>query len=584
MEKYDYIVKSSEIRKLLEKRMYQKALQIMNTMDMNKIKDMADLSLFAEVYMQTEHYNDAEKILLRLRDRSSSRRIIYQLIKLAIKRKNIEDAEYYYNEFLEAAPRDADKFILRYRIDKMEGKDFPVLIESLKELKQYDYTEKWAYELAKLYHRAGMVDRCINECSDIILWFGEGVVVEKAKMLREHYLGSESNIPEGAPLMNTRQEEDYLEQEELELQEEEKDYHKALYSAVDKTKENSAEESVEEENSQDSQFATKDLTNISKMLENYFEEEKQVMELQAAEKEVEETAEENVEETTEENVEETTEETTEETEESTPEEPEQVPQQEIPVAIPEVETFRLEPYKELFGRFYTIASIRSQVVTLVNDMLKEVRPYSFAITGCPKSGKTALGKSIIKLLYELNIFPYKKVAKISSERLNELSLEDNYERLQDGYLIVEGAGALKPENQLQLIKMLRDLKDHMLVILEDSQENLQALFHTYPMLTNYIKETVKVEDYGKEELYDYAVDFFTEKKFVLEEDAEIMLGVVCEEVVEREEADQRPEKLLEELGFVLAHLEQRGLQEVTNGKDMDDSDINTIIASDFGNE
>ena len=131
MERYDNIVKSSEVRKLVEKRMYQQALEIMDTMDIDRIKVLTDLSVFAEVYIQTERYVDAKDILLRIKEKSNSRRVIYQLIRLAVKMKDVEDAEDYYDEYVEVAPKDSDKYILRYRIDKMKGEDIQVLIKSL---------------------------------------------------------------------------------------------------------------------------------------------------------------------------------------------------------------------------------------------------------------------------------------------------------------------------------------------------------------------------------------------------------------------------------------------------------------------
>ncbi len=562
MEKYDYIVKSSEIRKLVEKRMYQKALQIMETMDINKIKVLPDLSIFAEVYMQTEHYDEAERILLRLRDKSGSRRIIYQLIKLAIKRKNSEDAEYYYNEFVQAAPRDADQYILRYRIDKMEKKDYPVLIASLTELKKYDYNEKWAYELAKVYHKAGMVEQCIAECSDLILWFGDGVVVEKAKMLKEHYLGSESDGFEKVIFINSESKFDFLEQEDnkplKEQYREEETAETDETIAIEETVETDEETAIEEEVVTDESIALEEKVEIEEeaeveekaetveihqMLENYLEEEKEVMEEVSTSNEI--------------------------------------------VKNILNKPFSLESYKELFGRFYSIASIRLQVVNLVNDMLKQQNPYSFAIAGTKMCGKTTLAKCLIKLLFELQVFPNKKVAKISSERLNEINLEEHYERLQKGYLIVEEAGGLQPENQLQLIKMLRDLRGNIVVILEDKEENLQVLFRTYPMLNSYIKDTINIQAFGKTELYDYAVDFFREKDFELEEDADIMLKLICDELEEKELVEDRPLKLLKKLHETMENLERRGLQEVAcekNAKSLDDSNINTIYASDFGDE
>ena len=127
------------------------------------------------------------EILLRIYEKSCTRRIVEQLTTLSLKMKNMDEAKEFYNEYLRIAPRDPYRLVLRYKIEKASHIPYAQRIDTLMQLKQEDYMEEWAYELAKLYHKTGQSDRCVDECSDIILWFGQGIIVEKAKLLKEHY-------------------------------------------------------------------------------------------------------------------------------------------------------------------------------------------------------------------------------------------------------------------------------------------------------------------------------------------------------------------------------------------------------------
>lgn len=189
MERYENIVKIEEIRRLTDNNQYEKALKILNTMDVGKVKPLTDLSVIADVYMQNERYDEAMEILTKIYSKTKTRRILYQLVDLSIKRANVPEAEDYLEKYIKAAPQDSSRFIFRYCIDKLNREPYEVLITSLEQLKEYEYYEIWAYELAKLYHKAGMKDKCVRECSDIILWFGEGIYVEKAKLLKGYYVG-----------------------------------------------------------------------------------------------------------------------------------------------------------------------------------------------------------------------------------------------------------------------------------------------------------------------------------------------------------------------------------------------------------
>ncbi|MBC5714044.1 hypothetical protein H8S17_07450 [Roseburia sp. BX1005] len=167
---------------------YATAAEIADTINWRRIKNINLLIKAGDVYTKQKRYEEARDILLMAYDRSPiGRMIIYRLSEIAIKMKNFEEAEEYYDEFVELAPHDNLRYVLRYRISKAKGADIHTLITILEELKESEYTEEWAYELAYLYHRAGEVEKCINACDELILWFGDGVYVERALELKMLY-------------------------------------------------------------------------------------------------------------------------------------------------------------------------------------------------------------------------------------------------------------------------------------------------------------------------------------------------------------------------------------------------------------
>lgn len=189
MEKYENIIKIEEIRRLAESKDYNQAAIIIDTMDINRIKNITDLSLIADVFIQNQRYDEALKILNKIYDSSISRRVVLQLFEVAIKSKNRPLAKRYYKEYIELAPEDPIKFIFSYLIKKLEGKPIEEQIRSLENLKKYEYIEEWAYELATLYYKSDMKEECIEECNDIIVWFGTGEYVKRAQLLKGYCEG-----------------------------------------------------------------------------------------------------------------------------------------------------------------------------------------------------------------------------------------------------------------------------------------------------------------------------------------------------------------------------------------------------------
>mgnify|MGYP004657701219 CR=1 FL=1 len=188
MDKYEYNLKLDQIKALSAEEGYMSAAEIADSINWNKIKNVNTLVKIGEVYEKAERYQDARDILLMAYDRSPiGRMIIYRLAEVAIKMGDYDAATEYYDEFVEIAPHDDMKYVLRYAIKKGQGASFDELIAILEELKEEEYTEEWAYELAYLYHKAGKVDKCVEACDELILWFGDGPYVERALELKMLY-------------------------------------------------------------------------------------------------------------------------------------------------------------------------------------------------------------------------------------------------------------------------------------------------------------------------------------------------------------------------------------------------------------
>ena len=188
MDKYEYKLKLDQIKTLAAEGNYRTAAELADSINWRKVKNVNLLIKAGDIYSKTGRYDEAREVYLMAYDRSPiGRMIIYRLSELAVKMQNFDEAEEYYEEFVEIAPHDNLKYILRYKINKAKGADYQTLIGILEELKDVEYTEEWAYELAHLYHQAGMSAQCIEACDELILWFGDGIYVERALELKMLY-------------------------------------------------------------------------------------------------------------------------------------------------------------------------------------------------------------------------------------------------------------------------------------------------------------------------------------------------------------------------------------------------------------
>ncbi|MCI6396702.1 MAG: hypothetical protein MR851_10845 [[Clostridium] scindens] len=172
----------------MEQKQYKKAMEIADTIDWRRVKNASMLNTVSEIYEYNGEFQKSRDILFVAFDRSpGSRKIVYRLGTLALKIDDIEEASDCYEEFVKLAPKDPNQFILKYKILKAQGAPLTEQITALEDFKKAEYVEKWAYELAKLYHEAGMTAECLEECDDLILWFSEGKYVYQAMELKMKY-------------------------------------------------------------------------------------------------------------------------------------------------------------------------------------------------------------------------------------------------------------------------------------------------------------------------------------------------------------------------------------------------------------
>lgn len=203
-----------QARRLADHGKPEEALELIRGMDMTKIRALTELSAAADIYEANGLLEDALALAKRAGEKSRTRRGLYQLTALCIKLQRLEEAERYYLEYCQVVGEDADRYALRFLLDRLQGAAPEVQIASLEALKEYEYMEEWAYELARLYRKAGQEEKCIQECREIELWFGSGEIVDKARRMRHKLEGSSADEEMEPEQMTLQFEEELFEEED----------------------------------------------------------------------------------------------------------------------------------------------------------------------------------------------------------------------------------------------------------------------------------------------------------------------------------------------------------------------------------
>lgn len=519
MDKYEYGIKADKLKKLAEKKDYVTAAKLADTIDWHRVKNMRMLSLVALIYEKVERYSDAKEILLQAYEQApTGRRLLYKLTEVSVKEREFEDAELFYREFSEVAPDDLGRYILRYTILSGKGESLDKQIGILEAYKKREFDEKWSFELAKLYHKAGRSEECVSLCDEIILWFSCGRYVDRAMELKMIY----------QPLTAEQQEKaENREQYEEKLRE----LQKASEDAVPK-----------------SVIATSELP-VIQIPEVFFEEE----ETERVDEEAESTQsviEETVETESEEESKDAQSEIAEleaalqaaidavTREAAVTRQPEPEPESE-----PEPETKPEEP--SVIEEEEPLPESRTEVEESASQMLR-----AFSLKNGPGAVELAVEK--LKEVHEMLGTPAQKVAKISGEKLNKVGLLASLDRLANADLIVTEAEKLSDRLKQEIEAVVTaDTNTMVIILIEEEKEEDELPVIQIPEVTMLPEETVeepapkqetkshkapKKKNYGKEFTMDefvcFVKDYADQLECILDDMAELAVYAAAEDLLE----------------------------------------------------
>lgn len=566
---FGYKKKIEEVKRLLDEQEYEQAAVTADEVPVKRLKSAYELNLIGKAYKCNGDFLNAKDAFERSYEVRCSRPVLVDILDCCLEIKDLDSAEKYFDEYQKVAPD--DKVILykyRYHIEKRKGRERRLLIMILEELKALEYSEEFAYELAKQYHKAGMAEECMRECDDIILWFGFGPTVERAKTLLAYYKGEISlediksagakyqaklqqrvhieEVPEPEKLPEKEEPKVILQQEEMPVEEEtvvekaveEKTVEEKTVEEeteelppqeeepVEIVEEHSTEEIAEhpEEAEAPDDFVMPeiDLSGIS------FEEERNVNEVQ---------------------------------ESSRAEAELYAPLAENPETNNERLAELLRKKKivipEILKNFGRIERISKQVVKSLELAISDREKAYFVITGEPQTGKTTLAFAFIRLLYELDIIKYDRTATIDAVQLNQVSIEDYGDELKNCNLVIENAGGMTKESIEGLLRFSKGSGGKTCVILEDTVRDINKFLRAREELNSLFNNRIHLGKYNAEDLLGFAYDCIKKEDYGIDKMAAQVLGDKIDEIVRNYGNDQRLVRTLKLMEVIIARAEKR---------------------------
>ena len=583
---FGYKKKIEELKRLLDEQDYEQAALTADEIPVKKLKSAYELNLVGKAYKCNGDFLSAKDAFERSYEMRCARPVIIDIMDCCLEAKDLETAEKYFDEYHKVAPEDkVTQYKYRYRIEKKKGRERRLLIMILEELKALEYMEEFAYELAKQYHKAGMAEECMRECNDIILWFGFGPTVERAKTLLAYYRGEISLEDIKSVGVKYRA--------ELERQWREEKISVAVQA---ETKE---EIQAEPETMEEVRPAEQEAEPVEEAVPVEYMEEAAIAEEPVAAEEtiVEESA------YTEETVAEeiiTVEEVevekepvyTEETDVA--EELEEFIMPEIDLSgisyeennrknelqdnsrveeelyIPSVECFETTNERlaelikkkkisipEILKNFGRIERIQKQVVKSLELAINDREKTYFVITGESQTGKTTLALSLIRLLFELDIVKYDKTATIDAVQLNQVSIEDYGEELKNCNLIIENAGGMTKESIEGLLRFSKGSRGKTCVILEDTVRDINKFLRARDELNSLFNNRIHLGKYNTEDLLGFAYDYIKKEDYGIDRMAAQVLRDKIDEIVRNYSNDQRLVRTLKLVEVIVARAEKR---------------------------
>ena len=557
-----YKKKIEELKKQLDEQNYEQAALTADEIPVKKLKSAFELNLVGRAYKCNGDFLQARDAFERSYEVRCSRPVLIDIMDCCLEVKDLESAEKYFDEYHKVAPDDkVIQYKYRYRIEKKKGRERRLLIMILEELKALEYTEEFAYELAKQYHKAGMAEECMRECDDIILWFGFGPTVERAKALLAYYKG-EISLEEiksagaryQAELERQWREEKVATENEQEPQPEiTEEVRPAAEEPVQAYREEAA---VAEEYEREPEYR-----------EAEYREEEQIIPEQPVQEEI----------------------TYEEEKPEAAAEPDDFVMPEIDLSgisfdngvmensrmeeelyIPSAEILEttnerlaelLKKKKvsipEILRNFGRIERIQKQVVKSLELAINDREKAFFVITGEPQTGKTTLALSMVRLLFELDIIKYDRTATIDAVQLNQVSIEDYGEELKHCNLIIENAGGMTKESIEGLLRFSKGSKGKTCVILEDTVRDINKFLRAREELNSLFNNRIHLGKYNADDLLGFAYDYIKKEDYAIDKMATQVLRDKIDEIVRDYGNDQRLIRTLKLAEVAVARAEKR---------------------------
>lgn len=604
---FGYKKKLENIRKKLDEGEYQAAALAADEIKVHRLKTSYDLNLIGKAYKYSGEYMQARDIFERSYEMRCSRTVLIDVLDCCLEVRDFDSLEKYFNEYQKVAPEDrVTQYMYRYQIEKKKGRDRQLLIPILEELKALQYTEEYAYELAKQYHKAGMAEECMNECNDIILWFGFGPTVERAKALLAYYKGEISleEIRSAGAKYQEELERQWLEEKTQAAEEARRQWKAAQEEAerpkapevmpeaacTEEAKETKTDfewkkDTAETGSREQEPMAAEQNPEAEEMLskpeywnhtaaadgqEDMDTEEDFVlpkidlsgMGFDDLEEDDGEGTAENIKVTTPRTLGESDREELEKHHPRIPERGEyfvpdaedtEVPNQKLAALLAE----RGISLPEVLHNFGRIERICKQVVDSLEPVLNDRNKAYFVITGESRTGKTTLAVAMIRLMYELDIIKYDRTATIDAVQLNQVSIEDYGNELKNCNLIIENAGGMTKESIEGLIRFSRGNKGKTSVFLEDTVRNINKFFKVRDELGSMFSNRINLGKYNAGELMGFAYDYISKEDYSMDARAAECLQNKIDEIVKEYSNDQRLDRVIREMEIIMSRAEKR---------------------------
>lgn len=423
------------IRELIDANKYTLALQEIDSMNLEEVPSIGDLYLFAELYEKAEQMDKKKEIFYAIYERTHSRHILYQLLRLVIRMGDMEEARELFLAYEVVGGITLDTYELRYRLARAEGEPRTRLIEILEDLKKEEYTEEWGYQLALLYEMEGERQKCIQECEDLKLWFGEGKIVDKAMELKARCEDKDWQPPA---------EEEIPEPVEPDVEE------TFAYAAPPVEVTELAEETeTEAETAEDKEEESETETLSAKIPESLSEGVSEPVVTKKAE-------------------------------------PLEVKPQRQPVE--DLEAMLAEDPEDISERGIRYHTLKNTI----NHIKYEKKEAHFVFAGGEERITLAVAKRVAKELNHVGYFSAQSIVKITAEKLNGLNLAEQAEKLRGGCMLVTNAPELTKEAVEELIALIKDNGEDIVVMLSGPFDEMDCFLGIYPELSEILTYKVRM--------------------------------------------------------------------------------------------